>query len=74
MYILPALLTTNMFCSSNERCIQAASEVDCTPLENMVIDMPGSDTKSDPFMSKQGEKVKRRRGRKKFYYETEGSR
>lgn len=34
--------------------------------------MSGLDTKSDPFMSKQEKKVKRRHRQKKFYYETEG--
>ncbi|CAL5206027.1 unnamed protein product [Lathyrus oleraceus] len=57
--------------SSNDRCSQATSEVDHTPMENMVIDTPGLDNKADPFMSKQEKKVKRKPRRKKFDYETE---
>lgn len=71
-YILLALLTIDMLCSSNEGCIQVASEVNHTPLENMVIDMFGLDTKSDPFESKQGKKVKRRQRQRKLYNEAEG--
>jgi hypothetical protein len=63
-----------MFCSSNNRCSQATSEVDHTPTENMVIDTPELDSKSDAFMSKQKKKVKRKHRRKKLYYETEGMR
>jgi hypothetical protein len=43
-------------------------------MENMVIDAPGLDSKSDNFMSKQKKKVKRKHRRKKLYYETEGLR
>lgn len=57
--------------SSNNRCSQATSEVDHTPTENMVIDTPELDSKSDAFMSKQKKKVKRKHRRKKLYYETE---
>ncbi|XP_058725156.1 uncharacterized protein LOC131596510 isoform X3 [Vicia villosa] len=57
--------------SSSDRCSQATSEVDHTPLENMAIDTPGLDSKFDPFMSKQEKKVKRKPRRKKFDYETE---
>ncbi|KHN12789.1 Trimethylguanosine synthase [Glycine soja] len=57
--------------TSNEGCIQVASEVNHTPLENMVIDMFGLDTKSDPFESKQGKKVKRRQRQRKLYNEAE---
>lgn len=71
---LSTLLTTSMFCSSNDRCSQATSEVDHTPMENMVIDTPGLDNKADPFMSKQEKKVKRKPRRKKFDYEIEGLR
>lgn len=63
-----------MFCSSNNKCSQATSEVDHTPTENMVIDTLELDSKSDPFMSKQEKKVKRKHRRKKLYYETEGMR
>jgi hypothetical protein len=41
-------------------------------MENMVIDTPGLESKSDHFMSKQEKKVKRKHRRKKLYYETEG--
>ncbi|KAG5109932.1 hypothetical protein JHK82_039155 [Glycine max] len=57
--------------SSNEGCIQAASEDNHTPLENMLIDMSGLDSKSDPFESKQGKKVKRRQRQRKLYNEAE---
>lgn len=57
--------------SSNNKCSQATSEVDHTPTENMVIDTLELDSKSDPFMSKQEKKVKRKHRRKKLYYETE---
>ncbi|KAK7321688.1 hypothetical protein VNO77_32555 [Canavalia gladiata] len=54
---------------SNERCIQATSEVNHTPFEKMVTDISGLDTESDPF--KQGKKVKRRQRQMKLYNETE---
>ncbi|WJX15915.1 hypothetical protein P8452_06010 [Trifolium repens] len=57
--------------STNDRCSQATSEVNHTPMENMVIDTPGLESKSDHFMSKQEKKVKRKHRRKKLYYETE---
>ncbi|CAI8606490.1 unnamed protein product [Vicia faba] len=63
--------TLDYVISSNDRCSQATSEVDHTPMENMVIDTPGLDSKSDPFMSKQKKKVKRKPRRKKFDSETE---
>ncbi|MED6145946.1 hypothetical protein PIB30_029800 [Stylosanthes scabra] len=57
--------------SSNEGNIQAASEANYKLLENMVIDTPEY-TESDPSMSKEGNRVKRRqRQRKKSYGETE---
>ncbi|MED6157767.1 hypothetical protein PIB30_026436 [Stylosanthes scabra] len=57
--------------SSNEENIQAASEVNYKLVENMVIDTPEY-TESDPSMSKEGNRVKRRqRQRKKSYGETE---
>ncbi|KAJ1436753.1 WW domain [Sesbania bispinosa] len=63
--------TLDHIISSSGRCNQAVSEVDHTPMENMAIDMSGLDTKSDPFMSKQENKVKRRQRQKKFYNESE---
>ncbi|XP_061344713.1 uncharacterized protein LOC133290616 isoform X1 [Gastrolobium bilobum] len=63
--------TLDHIISSNERHIQAASVVNHTPLENMVIDVSGLDTKSDPLMSKREKKVKRRQRQRKFYNETE---
>ncbi|WJX09469.1 hypothetical protein P8452_00301 [Trifolium repens] len=63
--------TPDHFVSTNDRCSQATSEVNHTPMENMVIDAPGLDSKSDNFMSKQKKKVKRKHRRKKLYYETE---
>ncbi|TKY57821.1 Trimethylguanosine synthase [Spatholobus suberectus] len=65
------LNTLDHIISSNERCIQAAPEVNHTPLENMAIDMSGLDTKSDPFKSKHGKKVKRRQRQRKLYNEAE---
>ncbi|KAK7383140.1 hypothetical protein VNO78_28811 [Psophocarpus tetragonolobus] len=56
--------------SSKEKCILAAPEVNHTALENMITDMFGLDTKSDPFILKQGKKVRRQRLRK-LYNEAE---
>lgn len=61
-----------MFCSSDERCIQAAPVANLTPFENIEIDMSGLDTKSDPFESKQENKVKRRQRQRKLYSKAEG--
>ncbi|XP_027330755.1 uncharacterized protein LOC113846547 isoform X4 [Abrus precatorius] len=66
--------TLDHISSSNERCILAASEVDHTPLETMVIDMSGLDTKSDPFKHGKkvnGKKVKRRQKQRRLYNEIE---
>ncbi|XP_027189744.1 uncharacterized protein [Cicer arietinum] len=66
------LNTLDHVVSSNDRCIQATtSEVNHTPMESMVIDVPGLDSKFDPIISKQRKKVKRKQRRKKFYYEIE---
>ena len=72
-YILLAFLTVDMLCSSNERGIEAASEVNHKHLENMIIDMPGLDIESEPSKSKKDKKVKKRqKQRKKSSSETEG--
>ncbi|PNY09032.1 trimethylguanosine synthase [Trifolium pratense] len=63
--------TLDYVVSTNDRCSQATSEDNHTPMENMVIDTPGLESKSDHFMSKQEKKVKRKHRRKKLYYETE---
>ncbi|KAL2318550.1 hypothetical protein Fmac_032426 [Flemingia macrophylla] len=57
--------------SSNERHIQAAPEVNSTPLQNMAVDISELESKSDPLESTQGKKVKRRQRRKKLYNEAE---
>nr|KYP35684.1 Trimethylguanosine synthase [Cajanus cajan] len=63
--------TQDNIISSNESCIQAAPEVNHTPLENMEIDTSELDTKSDPFESTKSKKVKRRQRQRKLYNEAE---
>lgn len=60
-----------MLCSSNDRGIQVAPEVNHTPLENTVIDMSGLESKCDPSTLKWGKKVRRQR-QKKLCNEAEG--
>ncbi|KAK7291114.1 hypothetical protein RIF29_06011 [Crotalaria pallida] len=63
--------TADHIISYSQSCIQATSEVNHAHLENMVVDVSGLDTKSDPFKSKPEKKVKRRQRQRKFYDETE---
>ncbi|KAE9588415.1 putative noranthrone synthase [Lupinus albus] len=55
--------------SNNGRCIPATSEANSRHSENIVVDVSGVDTKSEPVISKEKYKVKRRR-HEKFNAET----
>ncbi|CAJ1972695.1 unnamed protein product [Sphenostylis stenocarpa] len=71
---MPCCSVSNMpdhITCSNERCIQLAPEINHSPLENMVIDMSGLESKSDIFTLKHGKKVKRRQRQKKLCNEDE---
>ncbi|XP_068475763.1 uncharacterized protein [Phaseolus vulgaris] len=63
--------TLDQIMCSNDRCIQVAPEVNRTPLENMVIDMSGLESKSDSSTFKHGKKVKRRQRQRKLCNEAE---
>ncbi|CAL0322466.1 unnamed protein product [Lupinus luteus] len=56
--------------SYNERCIQATSDDNHAHSESMIIDVSGLETESNPVMSKQEKKVKRRQRQRKLYDET----
>nr|QXT50432.1 trimethylguanosine synthase 1-like protein [Lupinus angustifolius] len=62
--------TTEHTISYKERCIQATSDDNNAHSENMNIDVSGLETESNPVMSKQEKKVKRRQRQKKLYDET----